>query len=542
MKVLNKNYTLFTIIFLIALLLLANIYLINRNNAIIRENKALQDEAEQIKVNTKEIIRNVHFLDMTVRGYALTKVVDGQKDINGCFEFRDQTFAKLEPVLKKQNFPMAEFFGMQDSIIYYFSVVDQLRHYVEEEKRPQFLALLNQNKGYYAWKVYDKFSRHVHSFENTIVQQAQIRYETTLRNSYFLQIFLFLIIVPTLFYTAFYTFKSMKLTEQLRQSEAGRNLMLEDQKQILENKVLERTNEIQFKNKEILSHNERLTAQQNQIASQHSTLLVQNFKLQEAKRTIEEQSQVIQAKNTELTKEVNRQTQDLQQTNLELVEYNNRLEQFTYIISHNLRAPITRLVGLANILNYSKDDTEKETIVNLMIKSTHDLDDCITDLNQILGIQKLSTQVYSKIKLDDLVIKVRYILEEELKETKCQLITDFQGAEDITSLPQYMESIFYNLISNAIKYRNPERTPVINIRSKYQDGKMRIDVVDNGLGIDMEKNRNNLFNLYKRFHFHVEGKGLGLYLVKTQVTALGGTIDVTSKPYEGTMFTILLNN
>ncbi|PZR30514.1 MAG: two-component sensor histidine kinase, partial [Azospira oryzae] len=103
-----------------------------------------------------------------------------------------------------------------------------------------------------------------------------------------------------------------------------------------------------------------------------------------------------------------------------------------------------------------------------------------------------------------------------------------------------VNSILYNLISNAIRYRSIERTPVVKV-SSHEDGEYYfIDVEDNGLGIDLNQNKDNLFKLYKRFHFHVEGKGLGLYLVKTQIESLGGQIEVTSKVNEGTTFKVVL--
>jgi hypothetical protein len=101
-----------------------------------------------------------------------------------------------------------------------------------------------------------------------------------------------------------------------------------------------------------------------------------------------------------------------------------------------------------------------------------------------------------------------------------------------------LRSILYNLISNGIKYRSPERKPVIHITSSSNDQWVKIVVEDNGLGIDMEAFGSKLFGLYKRFHTHTEGRGLGLFLVKLQVEALEGTIEVESTLHKGTTFTI----
>ena len=101
-----------------------------------------------------------------------------------------------------------------------------------------------------------------------------------------------------------------------------------------------------------------------------------------------------------------------------------------------------------------------------------------------------------------------------------------------------MHSIFFNLIFNSIKYRQLDTTPVIKIKSELIEGKIKISFKDNGIGIDLTKYGDKIFGLYKRFHFHVEGKGIGLFMVKTQIETLGGTIGVESKQGEGTGFII----
>ena len=160
----------------------------------------------------------------------------------------------------------------------------------------------------------------------------------------------------------------------------------------------------------------------------------------------------------------------------------------------------------------------------------------------ILSIQKLSPAVYSTIPLDQVTQKVILQLSSEVDEASVKLNTDFSEVPLLHSLPQYVESIFFNLISNSIKYRSPERSPVISVRSRRENGTTQIIFSDNGLGIDMNRHRDTVFNLYKRFHFHVEGKGLGLYLVRTQVEALGGSIRIESDPQIGSVFTISLQH
>ncbi len=536
----------YTLVAMVMILLITNAYLIYRNSLIIEQNVWLQKEAEQIKINTLDIVRTLHQIDMGVRGYALNHSEAQSYVVHEGFERKDKFFTSIEQSLIRQQFPMQDFYMMRDSVNTYFDQVNYMLQLVDEKKDREFLQLLNENNGYLTWVAYRNFSVKVGRFEDTIAAQARARYQQALKNSYWLQIILFLIAGPTLAFTAYSASRFIWLSEKLRWTEEEKNKILEGQNIQLEKMVAERTTEIQAQNEEITAqneeialHNEHLHDQKAEIEKQSIALNERNLRLEEAQRIIEEQNQLIKKKNEELTQEVDRQTQNLKRTNTELIEHNNRLEQFTYIISHNLRAPMARLVGLSYILDSSTDPQERLDIEHMMVKSTMDLDHVIKDLSQILGVQKLSTQVYSRIDLENVLDKVKSLLEHELTETKTKLTCHLE-VKTLFSLSPYIESIFYNLMSNAIKYRNPEKEPIITIHVFEKESKIHLHVTDHGLGIDLEKNRQHLFNLYKRFHFHVEGKGLGLYLVKTQIESLGGQIEVTSKVNEGTTFKVVL--
>ena len=116
--------------------------------------------------------------------------------------------------------------------------------------------------------------------------------------------------------------------------------------------------------------------------------------------------------------------------------------------------------------------------------------------------------------------------------------TDFEEVDEINTIKSYIQSIFYNLITNSIKYRKPFGGSLIEIVSHIADGKLIITFKDNGSGVDLTKKGDQIFGLYKRFHANTEGKGMGLYMVKTQVETLGGTIAVESEVNVGTTFII----
>jgi signal transduction histidine kinase len=146
----------------------------------------------------------------------------------------------------------------------------------------------------------------------------------------------------------------------------------------------------------------------------------------------------------------------------------------------------------------------------------------------------------SEVNFEEELVMLKSTLEKEIAETHARIVADFSACPRVKTVKPYLDSILMNLISNAIKYRHPERLPVINIQTSFVDGNVCIRIQDNGLGIDLHAYGDKLFVLYSRLHTHVEGKGMGLYLVKTQVTALGGKIEVESEPEKGTTFLVFL--
>ena len=227
----------------------------------------------------------------------------------------------------------------------------------------------------------------------------------------------------------------------------------------------------------------------------------------------------------------------------DIVQRNNNLEQFSYIVSHNLRAPVANILGLADILNTpGNDEEEKRTMLNDISVSVQKLDDVIKDLNHVLQVKHQVNEEKEIIKCSDLVRDIKLSIANLFRNEEVEIITDFSGGNEILTLKSYLYSVFFNLISNSIKYRQTGIKPVIEITARNDGEKMEIIFKDNGIGIDLARKRDQVFGLYKRFHFHTEGKGMGLYMVKTQVETLGGTISIESEVNKGTVFKILLNN
>ena len=224
----------------------------------------------------------------------------------------------------------------------------------------------------------------------------------------------------------------------------------------------------------------------------------------------------------------------------DLYRQNKELHQFAYIVSHNMRSPVANIVGLANLLELFKDDaeTQAQTLQELK-KSVNNLDTVIKDLSYILTVNNANKELLKEpVNFQDLLQQVLIDLQPQILATDAD-ITIPAKALMLRTNRAYIHSIFYNLISNAIKYRS-HHTPFIKIDFYPTEEHMVIYVADNGKGIDLKKHSHDLFKPYKRFDFKVEGKGLGLFLVKSHVEALGGHLTLKSELNKGSTFYIKL--
>ncbi len=232
--------------------------------------------------------------------------------------------------------------------------------------------------------------------------------------------------------------------------------------------------------------------------------------------------------------------QNLKKINEELIFRNEQLDKYVYVISHNIRGPVATLIGLIDLLEHETDNGKITMIVNNMGKTTQKLDEVIIDLNKVLSAKNIVKDAKENVNLKLLMEDVCQILSHEIKQVHANTILDFNGVNQLYTIKSYLHSVFFNLLSNAIKYRNENVPLEIKISSVAKNDGIEIYFSDNGLGIDLATNREKIFGLYKRFHIHVEGKGLGLHLSKSQIEALGGTIAVESEVNKGTSFIIFI--
>lgn len=233
------------------------------------------------------------------------------------------------------------------------------------------------------------------------------------------------------------------------------------------------------------------------------------------------------------------QEKEKEQLIRELTQNNKDLKQFSYITSHNLRAPLSNLTGLLNLIeDIPVENSDLKLILNGFTKSTHLLNETINDLVKVViikdnpSIQKENV-LFSEV-FESVFNQLNYLINLHQPIIKINLEKD--SLSNINKA--YLESIILNLLTNAIKYRDHSRKLKISISTKENEDQTILTFEDNGIGIDIERNKDKIFGLYQRFHNYPDSKGLGLYLVKSQVETMGGTIDVQSEVDKGTKFTL----
>jgi signal transduction histidine kinase len=228
----------------------------------------------------------------------------------------------------------------------------------------------------------------------------------------------------------------------------------------------------------------------------------------------------------------------------DLYRHNRDLQQFTYVISHNLRSPLANALGLTRVLaRLDKNSDAFGTALANLQQSIEQVDGVLKDLNLVLSIRdKKDVLQPEQLKLEEVCSQAVRDLDELLRECEATVTLRFAPGLVTHGNRAYLYSIFHNLLSNSIKYRSEERGLEVRIEGATgEHSGPTITFTDNGSGFDMFKAGSDVFQLYKRFHTNQRGRGIGLFLVKAHVEALGGKIAVTSEVNFGTRFVIHLD-
>ncbi len=231
---------------------------------------------------------------------------------------------------------------------------------------------------------------------------------------------------------------------------------------------------------------------------------------------------------------------ELFQSHVTIKDQNKRLLNFSNIVSHNLKSYAHNLKSMLNLFINARTEEEKDVTLNYLKSISTGFSTTVVNLTQIVEeVQNQSELKLEEVNLSRLAEQIKSAMKAEIRESNAIIQNNI--AADLTHFGNsaYMESIFLNLISNAIKYRHPSRDPIIEISALAKDNKIRLSVKDNGIGLDLSKHKDDLFGLHKTFHGNADAKGIGLFITKLQVEAMNGSIEIESHENIGTTFSVL---
>ncbi len=235
--------------------------------------------------------------------------------------------------------------------------------------------------------------------------------------------------------------------------------------------------------------------------------------------------------------EIKNKEYELLKISEELMQSNNELKKFAYITSHNLRGPIVNINSLMSMIQKENLNAENSVIVDKIESSVNRLNNTLNDLIEIVSHQKPEARNFTNINFEQEVKGVMQSIEFQIVQSGAQINAEFEVTH-IFYPKEYIDSILLNMFTNAIKYRSEDRPLIINLRTYEDEKSVYLTIKDNGKGIDLKKNASKIFGLYQRFHENTEGKGIGLFIIKSHIESLRGTINVDSTLNVGTVFTI----
>lgn len=232
--------------------------------------------------------------------------------------------------------------------------------------------------------------------------------------------------------------------------------------------------------------------------------------------------------------------QKIQKLFNDLTQSYKNLEQFSFVVSHNLRAPLTNIIGLSKLIDKENFDDDNKEILNGIESSAENLDVVLNDLNFILKLKTDKLEDKSNISFANFLQKNIDKLNTEYPQISINFELNFDKTIQINSIESLLEKIIYNILQNSIKFRNPKNQLKITIDIQKIENQFEISITDNGIGIDLEKYIDRLFTLYGKFNRQTEGKGMGLYLIKIYTELLGGKVEIESKIEKYTKIKLLV--
>jgi len=231
-----------------------------------------------------------------------------------------------------------------------------------------------------------------------------------------------------------------------------------------------------------------------------------------------------------------RAEEELKQSFEVVSEQNKRLLNFSYIVSHNLRSHTSNIQSISSFLEIAETKKERDDMIDLLKQVSNSLNETMSNLNEVVSIRTNINLTVEQLNLHDYIENAKVVLSKQMQSKFAKVQNMVAPGIEVLYNAAYLESILLNFISNAIRYSHPDRKPIIKI--SYDERRKALTIADNGIGIDLEKNGAKLFGMYKTFNNNPDSKGIGLFITKNQIDAMGGKIETDSKLGVGTTFTI----
>tara|TARA_R110002051_G_scaffold129900_6_gene203616 strand:- start:6229 stop:8424 length:2196 start_codon:yes stop_codon:yes gene_type:complete len=220
---------------------------------------------------------------------------------------------------------------------------------------------------------------------------------------------------------------------------------------------------------------------------------------------------------------------------------NESLMNFAHIVSHNLRSHSTNMTMLAKFLLQEEDEKELKNINQMISDAAESLSETITHLNDVVQVKTGGLENLQSTSVLNTIEHIKKSIGGLLEEQDAIIKIDVNKSHFVNVVPAYLESIFLNILTNALKYSSIDRTPIIEIKSELKKETVLIIFKDNGQGIDLKRHGDKIFGMYKTFHNHKDARGIGLFITKNQIEAMSGSIKIESVVDQGTTIFIELN-
>lgn len=221
-------------------------------------------------------------------------------------------------------------------------------------------------------------------------------------------------------------------------------------------------------------------------------------------------------------------------------DQNERLLNYAHIVSHNLRSHSGNLSMLLNFMKEEGEEHSRKELLQMVHDAASSLSETITHLSEVVSMHQTLQDSLRSVNLRYVVNKALTNVRALLRQVDGKCINEVEDIHIVKVIPAYMDSIILNLLTNAIKYRCIERKLLIRITAKCEQNFVILSVSDNGTGIDLKRNGGQIFGMYKTFHSNADARGIGLFITKNQLEAMGGKIMVESIYHVGAVFRVHL--